>query len=120
MVAAFAYAIERDNAKQKSFQQILRDIGFEVKLKPFVQRRDGSAKGDWDVGIALDLMDFAAEADTVVLASGDGDFDLALLRAHSRFDVETEVYGVRQLTAGSLINAATKYYPIESNLLLSK
>ena len=47
-VAAFAYAIERENAKQKSFQQILRDIGFEVKLKPFVQRRDGSTKGDWD------------------------------------------------------------------------
>ena len=43
VVAAFAYAIDRENAKQKSFQQILRDIGFEVKLKPFIQRRDGTA-----------------------------------------------------------------------------
>ena len=118
VVAAFAYAIERDNAKQKSFQQILRDIGFEVKLKPYVQRRDGSSKGDWDVGIALDLMDYAAEVDTIVLASGDGDFELALLRASSRFGVETEVYGVKSLTAGALIKSATRYYPIENHLLL--
>ena len=120
MVAAFAYAIERENAKQKSFQQILRDIGFEVKLKPFVQRRDGSTKGDWDVGIALDLIDYAAEVDTIVLASGDGDFELALLRANSRFGVETEVYGVQQLTADLLIKSATCYRPIEHDLLLEK
>ena len=120
VVAAFAYAIKRENAKQKSFQQILRDIGFEVKLKPFVQRRDGSTKGDWDVGIALDLIDYAAEVDTIVLASGDGDFELALLRANSRFGVETEVYGVQQLTADLLIKSATCYRPIEYDLLLEK
>ena len=48
VVAAFAYAIDRHDEKQSRFQQILRDIGFEVKLKPFIQRADGSAKGDWD------------------------------------------------------------------------
>jgi len=46
-----------------------------VKLKPFIQRVDGSAKGDWDVGIALDAIEYAKDADVVVLASGDGDFD---------------------------------------------
>ena len=59
VVAAFAYAIERNDAKQKGFQQILRDIGFEVKLKNFIQRGDGSAKGDWDVGITLDMVEQA-------------------------------------------------------------
>ena len=92
VVAAFAYAIERKNAKQKSFQQILRDIGFEVKLKPFVQRRDGSTKGDWDVGIALDLIDYAAEVDTIVLASGDGDFELALLLSLIHISEPTRPY----------------------------
>ncbi len=38
---AFAYAIHRGNEKQLQFQNILRGIGFEVKLKPFIQRRDG-------------------------------------------------------------------------------
>jgi uncharacterized LabA/DUF88 family protein len=119
VIAAFAYAIERDNEKQKSFQQILRDIGFEVKLKPFIQRRDGSAKGDWDVGITLDMVEQAENADVVILASGDGDFDLALDRITTRFDVTTEVYGVEPLTADSLIKAAHKFIPIADKLLMN-
>lgn len=118
VVAAFAYAIERDNAKQKSFQQILTDIGFEVKLKPFIQRRDGSAKGDWDVGITLDIVELSAEVDKIVLASGDGDFDLALLRMRDRHGVTSVVYGVKQLTAGSLVDAADEFVPINDRLLL--
>ncbi len=118
VIAAFAYAIERDDGKQKAFQQILRDIGFEVKLKPYIQRGDGSAKGDWDVGITLDLVEQAELADVIVLASGDGDFDLALDRIRARFSVPTEVYGVRQLTATSLISAAQKFVAIEGELLL--
>ena len=119
LVAAFAYAIEPNDGKQKGFQQILRDIGFDVKLKPYIQRKDGSAKGDWDVGITLDLVEWADQVDTVVLASGDGDFDLALQRIHSKFGVQTEVYGVRQLTAGSLVRAAQTFHGINESLLLS-
>lgn len=118
VVAAVAYAIDRNDAKQRGFQQILRDIGFEVKLKPYIQRGDGSAKGDWDVGITLDLVEFAEKSDIVVLASGDGDFDLALKRVQNRFETETEVYGVEKLTAASLINATTRYVPIQQNMLL--
>lgn len=119
VVAAIAYAIEsHDGGKQAGFQQILRDIGFEVKLKPYIQRSDGSAKGDWDVGITLDMVELAEKVDTVILASGDGDFDLALQRIKQRFDVETEVYGVKQLTAGSLIRSTTRYMPIEDALLM--
>ena len=77
-----------------------------------------SAKGDWDVGITLDLVELAEQVSTVVLASGDGDFDLALLRVKERFDVSTEVYGVEKLTAGSLIRATCKYFPIEEPLLM--
>ena len=96
----------------------IRDSGFTVKLKPFIQRKDGSAKGDWDVGITLDLVELAEQVDTVVLASGDGDFDLALLRVKERFDVNTEVYGVEELTAGSLIRSAGEYFPIDESLLM--
>ena len=57
IVSANAYAIDRDNAKQKSFQQTLRNMGFDVNLKPFIQRADGSAKGDWDVCSAFKIDD---------------------------------------------------------------
>ena len=70
VIKAIAYTTDRGDEKQRQFQNILRAIGFEVKLKPYIQRSDGSAKGDWDVGITLDAMEYAKEADVVVLASG--------------------------------------------------
>ena len=119
VVRAFAYAIDRGDPKQIRFQQILESIGFDVKLKPFIQRSDGSAKGDWDVGITLDMIELAKEVDVAVLASGDGDFDLVVRKLRDAHGVEVEVYGVRKLTAATLIQAATRFVPIEGRLLLS-
>lgn len=68
VVKAIAYAIDRGDEKQRQFQNILRAIGFEVKLKPLIQRVDGTAKGNWDIGITLDAMEYAKESDIVVLA----------------------------------------------------
>jgi uncharacterized LabA/DUF88 family protein len=118
VVKAIAFAIDRDDEKQKQFQNILRAIGFEVKLRPFIQRNDGSAKGDWDVGITLDVLEYAPEADVVVLASGDGDFDLLVQRVRDKHGVSVEVYGVADLTAASLIRAADRFVPIREPLLL--
>lgn len=116
---AFCYAIDRGDQKQREFQNILRAIGFDVKLKPFIQRSDGSAKGDWDVGIALDAIEYAEKADVIVLVSGDGDFDLLALKIRQRFGKKVEVYGVPQLTAASLIKAASVFIPIDQALLLN-
>lgn len=118
IVAAIAYAIDKGDSKQLGFQQILRNIGFEVKLKPYIQRSDGSAKGDWDVGITLDVIEYAARSDVVILLSGDGDFDLLLNKIRSSYPVTTEVYGVPALTAPSLINAADRFIAIDDKLLL--
>jgi len=118
VVKAIAYAIDKGDKKQREFQNILRAIGFEVKLKPFITRADGSAKGDWDVGITIDVLDYSADADVVVLVSGDGDFDLLVERVCSDPGKSVEVYGVPQLTATSLINASSQYIPIEHGLLL--
>jgi len=115
---AFAYAIDRDDEKQKQFQNILRAIGFKVKLKPYIQRSDGSSKGDWDVGITIDMLEYGEKSDVVVLASGDGDFDMLVSKICSKFGVAVEVYGVRELTASSLVNAASLYLPIDESLLL--
>lgn len=119
IVKATAFAIDRGDEKQTQFQNILRAIGFEVKLKPFIQRADGSAKGDWDVGITLDVMEQAASADVVILASGDGDFDRLVEKIRDKYGVAVEVYGVAQLTAPSLMRAASRFVPIEKELLLA-
>jgi uncharacterized LabA/DUF88 family protein len=117
IVIANAYAIHRADDRQQKFQDALKHIGFTVKLKPYIQRSDGSAKGDWDVGITIDVMESAKDVDTVVLLSGDGDFDMLLEKINSDYSVTTEVYGVPALTANSLIDAATIYHRIEEDLL---
>lgn len=118
VIKAIAYAIDRGDQKQREFQNILRAIGFEVKLKPFIQRSDGSAKGDWDVGITIDAMDHADSADIITLVSGDGDFDLLVDKIRNSKGKEVEVYGVESLTSTSLMKAANKFIPIEGKLLL--
>lgn len=118
IVLAVAYAIHKGDDGQLKFQDALKHIGFKVKLKPFIQRSDGSAKGDWDVGITIDIMEAASEVDTVILLSGDGDFDLLLQKIHQKYGVETQVYGVPTLTAKSLRDAASQFHPIDEALLL--
>ncbi|WP_051234242.1 NYN domain-containing protein [Halomonas halocynthiae] len=115
---AFAYAIDRGDTRQRQFQNILRGIGFEMRLKPFIQRADGSAKGDWDVGITLDAMRYGSSADIVVLASGDGDFAMLADALREEHNVEVEVYGVAALTAAALMRSATRFIPIEGKLLM--
>ena len=119
VVKAVAYAIESKNEKQRQFQNILRGIGFEVKLKPFIQRIDNSSKGDWDVGITVDILEDAKKSDIIILASGDGDFDILVKRLIEKYNSIDEVYGVKQLTALSLANSASKFIPIKSDLLLN-
>jgi uncharacterized LabA/DUF88 family protein len=118
IIVANAYATQRSDDKQIKFQDALKHIGFRVKLKPYIQRRDGSAKGDWDVGITIDVLEAAQDVDRVVLLSGDGDFDLLLKKIRKDYAISAEVYGVPALTARSLINAASSYHPVEEDLLL--
>ena len=118
IVVANAYAIHRGDDRQLKFQNVLKAIGFTVRLKPYIQRRDGSAKGDWDVGITIDVLDVASDVDVVILLTGDGDFDLLVDRIKRVNGIPVEVYGVKALTANSLIDSATVFHPIEEDLLL--
>lgn len=117
IVIANAYAIDRGDAGQIKFQNALRNIGFDVKLKPYIQRCDGTAKGDWDVGITIDVLEQAQLVDRVVLLSGDGDFSMLLDKLSQTYAVPTEVYGVSSLTANTLIESANLFHPIDMSLL---
>ena len=116
IIIANAYAIQRNDSQQQAFQKALIHIGFNVKLKPFIQRSDGSAKGDWDVGITIDILEAAPQVDEIVLLSGDGDFDLLLNKVKS-MHTKTTVISVESLTAKSLIDASEYFQAIGSRLL---
>ena len=118
VVTAIAYTTNKGDSKQIQFQNILRGIGFEVKLKQFITRSDGSSKGDWDVGITIDIMEYANKSDVIVLASGDGDFDILIKKIRTLYNINTEIYGVSNLTANSLKNVTTHFFPINDGLIL--
>ncbi|MEF1339249.1 NYN domain-containing protein [Vibrio rotiferianus] len=118
VVSARAYAIASNDPKQRQFHHILRGVGFEVMLKPFIQRRDGSAKGDWDVGITLDAIEVAPEVDEIVLVSGDGDFSMLVERIQQRFNKKVTVYGVPKLTSQTLIDSADHFVAVDDDFLL--
>ncbi len=105
-------------ANSWGFSKYFRNIGFDVKLKPYIQRSDGSAKGDWDVGITLDVIEYAPKVDVIILLSGDGDFALLLNKVDSVYHVQTEVYGVPALTAPALMQAASHFVAIGNDLLM--
>ncbi|ANO34698.1 NYN domain-containing protein [Vibrio breoganii] len=117
ITSAQAYAIASHDPKQRQFHHILRGIGFEVKLKPYIQRSDGSAKGDWDVGITIDIMERASEVDTIILLSGDGDFELLVKHVAERYNCHVVVLGVPQLTANALKEVASEFIGIQDSLL---
>jgi uncharacterized LabA/DUF88 family protein len=109
LVRALAYVIRADSPEEESFFEALEEIGFERKIKEIKTFGDGSQKADWDVGIVLDAVTLAEKVDTLVLASGDGDF--ARLCSHLRHEgVRVEVFCFESSTAEELIDAADAFH----------
>ena len=89
-----------------------------MKLKPYISRADGSSKGDWDVGITIDILDSAQQAEKIILLSGDGDFDLLVRKVIDQYECIVDIYGVKELTANSLIESASEFYSISNKFLV--
>ena len=118
IIKANAYAIDKGDDNQQKFQYALRSIGFNVKLKPYISRADGSTKGDWDVGITIDILESAEEVEKIILLSGDGDFDLVVRKVIDKYGCFVDIYGVEELTAKSLIESASEFYSISNKFLV--
>ena len=58
------------------------------------------------------------DVDTVILLSGDGDFDILLEKIKKDYGVKVEVYGVPELTANTVKNTADAFRRIDADLLL--
>jgi uncharacterized protein (TIGR00288 family) len=90
LIRAIAYVIKSDVGEENTFFEALENFGYEVKSKDLQIFYGGHKKGDWDVGIAMDIMRLASKLDVVVLVSGDGDFK-ELLEHSSALGCRTEV-----------------------------
>jgi uncharacterized LabA/DUF88 family protein len=108
LVRAIAYVIRADDPDEERFFEAIDEIGFETRIKPIQTFADGSKKADWDVGLSLDAVTLAEHVDTIVLATGDGDF--SRLCSHLRHEgVRAEVMAFGGSASEDLIDAAESF-----------
>ena len=117
LIRAIAYVIQTPEVDQSGFVAMLQQRSYQVKRKDLRQRSDGSAKGDWDMGMAIDVIGMADKLDVVVLVSGDGDF-VSLISLVKEMGPRVEVFSFPHNTARDLIESADRHYPIDESLLI--
>jgi uncharacterized LabA/DUF88 family protein len=117
LIQATAYVVESKEIDQSGFIALLEQRGIEVRRKTLQVRADGSMKGDWDMELALDILEAVPGLDVVVLVSGDGDFT-SLLKRVKRQGPRVEVIGFPRNTAKSLIGAADRFVGLDRKFMI--
>jgi uncharacterized LabA/DUF88 family protein len=114
LIRAFAYVIKADIKEEASFFEALEKRGFEIRAKDLQVFFGGVKKGDWDVGIAMDIMRMASKLDVVVLVSGDGDFT-ELLKHAKALGCKAEVMAFMESSSIHLREACDKFYDLSKH-----
>jgi uncharacterized LabA/DUF88 family protein len=106
LIRAVAYVITTESGEEKAFFDALKKVGIETKTKDLQIFMGGSKKADWDVGLAVDAIKLAPKLDTVILATGDGDFVplVEYLRTNQGCQVEVISFGK---STSSMLKEAT-------------
>ena len=118
IIRAISYVVQTPEIDQSNFLTMLRSNGYEIRSKELKMRPDGSCKGDWDMGLALDALSMSERLDVVAIVSGDGDFvDLVnFLKARG---VRVEVYSFPYSTAEELRHTATEYFQMGTEIVIN-
>lgn len=112
LIRAIAYVIKADVGDEKQFFNALNSIGYEVKMKDLQVFFTGHKKGDWDVGIAMDIMRLAAKLDVIVLVTGDGDFK-DLLEHVKALGCKAEVMAFGKTASAKLKEVADVFFDMD-------
>jgi len=112
MIRAIAYTIRAESPDEQTFFDALEKLGFEVRKKDLQTFPGGHKKGDWDVGIAVDVLKMAPKLDAIVLCSGDGDYQELLHHAKAE-GCRAEVISFGKSTAQELREEADGFTDLD-------
>lgn len=116
---ALAFVVhEGDEGAWQGFARSLRDGGWELREKRPKTRADGTNKADWDMGIAVEILDAQDDIDVIVLCSGDGDF-LPLVKRLRRDKKRVEIAAFRASADEALIGTADRFWPLDGRFRLA-
>ena len=119
VVKAVAYIVQRPDVDNRSFCDALAKMGYELRSKALKIRSDNSARGNWNVGLALEAIQLASRLDVVALVSGDGDFE-PLARAVRGMGCLFEVFSFERSVSQDLVDAADAFLPITESVLFKE
>ncbi len=108
LVHAAAYVVTTESGDEKAFFEALNKLGIETKTKDLQVFYGGAKKADWDVGMAIDAVKFSGKLDTIVLATGDGDF-VPLVDYLKSQGVQVEVISFGKSASGRLREVADDF-----------
>jgi uncharacterized LabA/DUF88 family protein len=114
LVRALAYGIRAQMPEEESFFDAVRKSGFELKLKDLQTFSGGEKKGDWDVGIVMDIIKLSPKLDTIVLASGDGDF-IPLLEYLQVIGQRVELVSFGKSTSSKMRELVDSYLDLDAD-----
>jgi uncharacterized LabA/DUF88 family protein len=114
LVRATSYVVEREgDTSAWPFIYKLSTIGFRVRrmnltLKETTDEGKPIYEGNWDMGIAADMVRLMHTLDVVVLGSGDGDF-VDIIEVLMERGIRVEVVAFKETTAQKLIDAVDRF-----------
>jgi len=115
LVRAIAYVIRAKEPHEQGFFGALEGIGYEIKAKDLQVFPGGATKGDWDLGIAMDMIAIAPKVDTVILVSGDGDYEPLLEHLRRAMGCRVEVVAFGKSASGKIRDAADDFLDLDSD-----
>jgi len=114
LIRAFAYVVRTKTGEEKPFFEALLKLGIETRIRDLQEYYDGLKKADWDVGITVDAIRISPSVDTIVLASGDGDFQQLVdyLRNQGK---RVEIIAFGRSASSKLKDSADEFIDIEKS-----
>ena len=121
LVHALSYAPITDDVHEGIRYETQRFVapflraGYKMITKPLKRFPDGSAKGNFDIELAVDIVTMSDRLDIVVLVSGDSDFEPMIELIQGR-GVRVEVVAFASNVSTELVNVADVFIDIHQHL----
>ena len=113
LVRAVAYVVTTESGEEQSFFEALAKLGIETKTKDLQIFYGGAKKADWDIGMAIDAIKMAPKLDTIILATGDGDFVPLANYVKMREGCQVEIITFGKSASGRLKEVADDFIDMD-------
>jgi uncharacterized LabA/DUF88 family protein len=101
-------------SSEASFFEALEKAGLELRMKDLQIYAGGMKKGDWDVGLTVDVIRMMPFLDVIILVTGDGDYIPLVNYVKWAGGRVVEIASFRRSASSKLVEAADVFVNIET------